>query len=186
MAKSYCNPYLKILYNTWFLSFSCFTYISFVESYRTTHVFTTQFLSKHRVTNAMMNSGFFDMYLKQVDAKDITWHSREFGENNELVFPQQISYKSKPSISQSFINREFIPVVKIHHDWERKDDTFCGKITTKYLCCNLFIRPQPGKEGYYDLCVTGEITNKKYNFIPNSCLDEIIHEFGCCFQNFTL
>ena len=150
------------------------------NSYKTYNLFRTKLTTKSKIVESLTDPEFFRFYLEHINAKNIVW-SPSLEKNLILTYPQKISYRSKPNLKMYPTS---FPMVDFHHCWERENDFFYGNVSCKYLNTELLVRPVQYDSYHCGLLMHSKIIYKKNRFIPNSCLDEMIMDFGICFQMF--
>ena len=153
-----------------------FTFLFFIplviSSYETIYSIKTKFKNKLEVTKFFTKPKFYYKYLDVVDAKDINFEPEIFSMDDDVIFPQKITYYSIPKIT---ILKISLPRVKVEQIWKKNDDLFTGFIKTKYMSFNLSVKPVLIKE-HYHLILNGKIDDKKF-LVPEKYLDKVLEEF---------
>ena len=119
-----------------------FTFLFFIplviSSYETMYSIKTKFKNKLEVTKFFTKPKFYYKYLDVVDAKDIKFEPEIFCMDNDVNFPQKITYYSIPKIT---ILKISLPRVKVEQIWKRNNELFTGYIKTKYMSFNMSVKP---------------------------------------------
>lgn len=166
---------MKIVY--WFIAS-----LHLAMAYTSRYTVKTPFTNKKDVVNLLVKPEFYHSYLNHVNAEKII--SQPDINSHGVLFPQKISYKSRPNVK---CIPPFFPKIHIEQEWNRIEGIFYGNVRTKYVDSYIMLTPMAPRSMYSncELVLEGEMVNKKYDFIPDVFLDHILKDFGDFYAKFS-
>jgi hypothetical protein len=156
-----------------------FYFLPSVNSYTYYRIINTSFKTNNDITKFLINPDFYNRYLDIIEAEKILF-TPSINNCTMINLPQTITYYSRPNMK--FIPNYF-PKIKIVQQWNKIDNTYYGKVKTKYMDVKLLLEPLfYDNFNFYKLKLEAEIIRKESILIPNSCLNDIIEEFCDIFK----
>ena len=140
------------------------------------HVIKTDFTSKSELMNIMTSKDYYNYYLEEVKADNITFKPECKG--NKLNYPQTIEYYSKPKIT--LFPMKF-PRINIIQKWNKENEIMKGNIKCKFIDFDLDLNIVKNESDYVVIEMNGSINNKLF-FLPNKVLNLAINDYEGIFH----
>tara|TARA_B100000212_G_C27054203_1_gene396971 strand:+ start:31 stop:525 length:495 start_codon:yes stop_codon:yes gene_type:complete len=138
------------------------------------HIIKTDFKSVNELSNIMTSKNYFDLYLEEVKADNITYDPCL--NDSLLEYPFEVSYNSKPKVTLLPLT---FPKINIKQSWKKENNIMKGRIVCSFIDFNLDLEIKQNDSVYIDI---NSCINSKMFFLPNKVLKYALYDYENIFH----